>query len=231
MTMHPSLPQGSVRRGPDDIAGARTEDLQRALAQKTALLHEIDHRVKNNLQLVASLLQLQARRAGDPAVRRALKAAQTRVNAVAIVHRRLFQGEDAVVFDVAAFLRDMVDDVLGASGRSDIRARLDLQPADLPTAQAAPLALLVSELLTNIVLHAFPGGTGGVLSVTLARDGERLRIEIADDGVGVPATGASPGIGQTIVGHLCDQLRADCRTSDAGPGVRTIVRLPLDGAR
>jgi two-component sensor histidine kinase len=231
MTVQPSPSQDRVRPDSADFAGARTEDLQRALAQKTALLHEIDHRVKNNLQLVSSLLQLQARRADDPAVRQALRAAQTRVNAVAIVHRRLFQGEDAQAFDVAAFLRDMVDDVLGASGRSDIRARLDLQPADLPTAQAAPLALLVSELLTNTILHAFPGGTGGVVSVTLANDGERLRIEIADDGVGVATTGVSPGIGQTIVGHLCDQLRAEFRSTDACPGVRTVLRLPLNGAR
>ncbi|HRD26661.1 MAG TPA: sensor histidine kinase [Caulobacter sp.] len=231
MSMHPSPPRGSARAVPDDAHGARTEDLRQALAQKTALLHEIDHRVKNNLQLVSSLLQLQARRADDPAVRHALRAAQTRINAVAIVHRRLFQGEDAQAFDVAAFLRDMVDDAIGASGRADIRARLDLQPAELPAAQAAPLALLVSELLTNIVLHAFPGGVGGVVTVTLARDGERLRIEIADNGVGVATTGVSPGIGQTIVGHLCDQLRAESRSTDACPGVRTVLRLPLNGAR
>jgi len=99
---------------------------------------------------------------------------------------------------------------------------------DLPEpVKAAPLALLVGELLGNCVRHAFPGDRGGVITVTLAREGDQLRIEIADDGVGVATTGTSPGAGQTIVKRLCDQLRADCQVSDARPGVRTVLRLPL----
>lgn len=211
--------------------GAGREDLERALAEKTALLHEIDHRVKNNLQLVSSLLLLQARHAADPVVRQALRAAQARINAVAIVHRRLFQGEDPERFDVAAFLRDMVEDVIGGSGRTDIRVTLDLERTDLPTAQAAPLALLISELLGNAILHGFPDGREGAITVTAAREGDQLRIEIADNGVGVPTTGSTPGIGQTIVKHLCSQLHTDCQVADAGPGVRATVRLPLDGVR
>lgn len=205
--------------------------LVRALAQKTALLHEVDHRVKNNLQLVSSLLLLQARRAVDPAVRDALRSAQARINAVAIVHRRLFTDEDPLRFNVAAFLKDMVEDAIGASGRTDLHARLDLQPANLPTYQAAPLALLVGELLGNCVRHAFPGDRRGVITVTLVREGDQLRIEITDNGVGVATTGASPGAGQTIVKLLCDQLRADCQVADAHPGVQTVLRLPLNGAR
>jgi len=210
-----------------ETAADHPDALVRALAQKTALLHEVDHRVKNNLQLVSSLLLLQARRAVDPAVRDALRSAQGRINAVAIVHRRLFEEEDARLFNVAAFLRDITEDAIGGSGRTDLRATLNLQPAELPTHQAAPLALLVGELLGNCVRHAFPGDRGGVITVTLAREGDQLRIEIADDGVGVATTGTSPGAGQTIVKRLCDQLRADCQVSDARPGVRTVLRLPL----
>lgn len=206
-------------------------DLERALAERTALLHEIDHRVKNNLQLVSSLLLLQARNTVDPTVRQALRAAQARINAVAIVHRRLFQGEDAQRFDVAAFLRDMVEDTIAGAGRVDLRADLDLKPADLPTAQAAPLALLVGELLGDALLHRPPEGHEAVVTVTAAREGDHLRIEITDNGVGVPATGASPDIGQTIVKRLCDQLHADCQVTDADPGARTVLRLPLDSAR
>lgn len=214
-----------------DTTADDPDSLVRALAQKTALLHEIDHRVKNNLQLVSSLLLLQARRAVDPAVRDALRSAQARINAVAIVHRRLFQEEDALQFNVAAFLEDIVEDAIGGSGRTDLSAKLDLEPAELPTYQAAPLALLVGELLGNCVRHAFPGDRGGVISVTLVREGDQLRIEIADNGVGVATTGTSPGAGQTIVKLLCDQLRADCQVADAHPGVQTILRLPLSGAR
>lgn len=204
-------------------------ELERALAEKTTLLHEVDHRVKNNLQLISSLLLLQTRRTAEPSVRTALKSAQARVNAVAIVHRRLFQGQDPHLFDLSAFLRDMVGDALGGCGRSDIRATLALEPVHLPASQAAALALLVGELLENVVRHAFPDGRPGRLNVTVSQDRGEVRIEIADDGVGVKTSGIRPGFGQTIVALLCEQLRATCETSDAHPGVKTVIRLPVNG--
>ncbi len=225
MQSHIPRPQESGRRrmATDD----RTDDLERALRQKTALLHEVDHRVKNNLQLISSLLLLQARRAGDPAVKQALRSAQTRINAVAIVHRRLFQGEDPGAFDVAAFIRDMVADAIGMSGRGDIRVVLDLEPAELPASQAAPLALLFGELLGNTIGHAFPDGRAGTLSVLMVRETSVLRIEITDDGVGTGSAGAATGFGGAIVKLLSQQLHADCQAADANPGVRTVIRLPL----
>ena len=94
----------------DDLKSMRpgevlAQELQQALDQKTALLHEVEHRVKNNLQLISSLLLMQARRAPDPAVREALQGMLERVNAIATVHRRLFQSDDVERFDVAAFIR------------------------------------------------------------------------------------------------------------------------------
>lgn len=207
-----------------------TRDVAEALDQKTALVHEIDHRVKNNLQLIASLLLLQARRAQDPAVRRALKAAHERINAVATVHRRLFQGDDVTRFDLAEFLRDLVADIIGMSGRQDIRTSLTLVPCHLPTNQSAPLALLISELIGNAVHHAFPNGRSGLISIATAREDTILRIEIADDGVGMDETDANPGFGQTIVKLLSQQVRARYETTSANPGVRTVIRLPLNGA-
>ena len=207
-----------------------TRDMADALDQKTALIHEIDHRVKNNLQLIASLLLLQARRAQDPAVKSALKAAHERINAVATVHRRLFQGDDVTRFELADFLRDLVADIIGMSGRHDIRIMLTLVSCHLPTNQAAPLALLISELVGNAVHHAFPNGRPGLISIVTAREGAVLRIEIADDGVGMDDADANPGFGQTIVKLLSQQVRARYETTSANPGVRTVIRLPLNGA-
>ncbi len=206
-----------------------TRELAEALEQKSALLHEVDHRVKNNLQLITSLLRLQARRSFDPAVKLALNGAQERVNAVATVHRRLFRGDDVQRFDVAAFVEDLVSDVIGASGRRDVVARLDLQAVDLPAAQAAPLALLLSELLVNAIHHAFPRGRAGTISVALLREADGFRIEIADDGVGMGTPAAAPGFGETIIELLCGQLRAKRETTDAQPGVRTVIRVPENG--
>lgn len=202
-------------------------ELERALAEKTTLLHEVDHRVKNNLQLISSLLLLQTRRTTDPSVKTALKSAQARVNAVAIVHRRLFQGENPHLFDLSAFLRDMVGDAIGGSGRNDIKATLALEPVYLPASQAASLALLVGELLENVFRHAFPEGREGRLDVTLTRDQKEVRIEIADNGVGMGAAGHRSGFGGTIVTLLSRQLHAGLEITDANPGLRTLIRLPL----
>jgi two-component sensor histidine kinase len=176
-----------------------TQDLAGALEQKLLLLHEVDHRVKNNLQLIISLLKLQARQSGDPAVKLALNGAQVRVSAVATVHRRLFRGEAVERFDVAAFVEDLVDDVIGGSGRRDIQVRLQPEPVDLPAAQAAPLALLISELLVNVMRHAFPDSRPGVLSISVGRETDGLFVEITDNGVGMGTPAAAPGFGETIV--------------------------------
>lgn len=208
---------------------SRTRDLAHALQQKSALLHEIDHRVKNNLQLITSLLRLQARRSSDPSVRRALTGAQERVNAVATVHRRLFRGEDVERFDVGAFVQDLLADVIGGSGRRDIQSRLHLEPVDLPAAGAAPLALLINELLSNAIHHAFPDGRAGVITVAVRREQGEFTIEIADNGVGLGTPAAAPGFGGTIVSLLSGQLGARYETTDAQPGVRTVIRFPENG--
>ncbi len=140
------------------MVAARTAELRQTIEQKTALLHEVDHRVKNNLQLIASLLLLQTRRETDPAVRKALCSMLERINAVATVHRRLFQSDDVAMFDIAAFVRDLADDTLGASGRTDIKINLDTEQVQVPATLAAPLALVVNELLINAINHGFPPG-------------------------------------------------------------------------
>ena len=220
------------------VVAARTAELRATVEQKTVLLHEVDHRVKNNLQLIASLLLLQARRVSDPAVKKALGGMLDRVNAVATVHRRLFQSDDVAMFDFSAFLRDLTDDLLGAAGRSDIAIRLDAKPVHVPAALAAPLALVVNELLINAIVHGFPNGRGGEIAMGVRRKHDILRIEIADNGVGMPpASDPSPdgpdaeaaGFGLTIVDLLGRQLRARIDRRDTAPGVGVTLDLPLDG--
>lgn len=216
-----------------EAAGLPTgrDDLEHALGQKTALLHEVDHRVKNNLQLISALLLLQTRQAKEPAVKHALKSVLERLNAVATVHRRLFQAEDVQRFDIAAFIRDLVSDAVGASGRTDIVVRLNLERIDLPASKAAPLALVINELLWNALHHAFPDGREGCIDIVTAREGHNVRIEIADDGVGMTSGGDEPApcFGLNIVRLLGQQLRARIDTETSGRGHRVIVRLPVNG--
>jgi two-component sensor histidine kinase len=216
------------------IVAARTAELRQTIEQKTALLHEVDHRVKNNLQLIASLMLLQTRRVQDPAVKKALGSMLDRINAVATVHRRLFQSDDVAMFDIAAFVRDLADDTLGASGRPDIKIMLDTEAVQVPATLAAPLALVINELLINAICHGFPPGRGGEVLVGVHRKHDILRIEIADNGVGMPSgrdSSASDvlGFGLTIVDLLGRQIRAKVTRGDAGPGVKVMLELPMDG--
>jgi PAS domain S-box-containing protein len=208
---------------------ARTADLTQALQQKTALLHEVDHRVKNNLQLISSLLLLQNRRVADPAVKHSLRGMLERVSAIATVHRRLFQNEDVERFDVSAFVRDLVSDMMGAARRDDVTVRLDLERIDVAASKAAPLALVISELFSNALRHAFPPGQGGEILVGITRQDTDFRIEITDNGVGVENSASSGGFGLTIVQLLCQQLKARSETTPADPGTRVVVYLPVNG--
>jgi PAS domain S-box-containing protein len=229
---------GDTRERLEAAVEARTADLTHALQQKTALLHEVDHRVKNNLQLISSLLLLQNRRVVDPAVKNSLRGMLERVSAIATVHRRLFQSEDVERFDVSAFVRDLVSDMMGSARRDDIKVRLDLERIDIAASKAAPLALVISELFSNALRHAFPQQAspheadrpqGGEIFVGITRVEAEFRIEIADTGVGVANSASSGGFGLTIVQLLCQQLKARSETTPADPGTRVVVYLPVNG--
>ena len=188
------------------------------------LLHEVDHRVKNNLQIVAALISVQALRIPDPIVKAALHSMLSRIEALSTVHRRLYQADDVSRFDVAAFAHDLV----GATGREDIKVKLDLEPVEVPASQAAPLALVVNELVTNSLKHAFTGGRGGAIGVQVAqRDGD-LRLEIADDGVCLAGSEPKPtSFGRNLIRTLARQLDATTVWHDANPGTRVEIRLPM----
>ena len=208
----------------------RTRELQAATEQRMALVHELDHRVKNNLQLVSCLLQMQARRAQDATVRAALDSMLERLHAIGTVHRRLFQREDLSWFDVSDFVRDLVGEAAAAAERRHIRFACDLTPVEAPARVAGPIALLVNELLSNAVHHAFPDGRPGRIWVRVGRDEQGIRIEIADDGVGMGGpdgklAGDGSGFGLTIVDLLSRQLQARIRR-EGPPGLRTEVTLP-----
>lgn len=209
----------------ENLQDTRILELEAALAQKTAQLHEVDHRVKNNLQLISSLMLLQSRRMTDETARQALKTMLERVGAVGMVHRRLVQVEDAHQFEVAGFVRDLVGDLALAAGRDDVQIRLDLEPLTIPAAAAAPFALVLNELVGNALKHAFAENEGGVIDVSVAGVGGACVLTVRDDGRGM---GEAPkAFGLTIASLLCQQLRAGLEVTSAEPGVRAVVRTPM----
>ena len=212
-----------------DLIEARDEDLRHTTAHKTVLLHEVEHRVKNNLQLVSSLIQFQARRTGDPHVRAALHEVQERVGALSTVHRRLFRAEDPGWFDVAPFLRDIAEDALARSGRSDIGFDLDAEPVEAPASEAAPMALLINEILSHALHRGFPEGRPGHVAIRSRRRGERYWIELSDDSALTSGeTRAALGGSAGIVEVLRRQLGAEITWNDNFPGLKVLIELPAE---
>ena len=213
----------------------RTDELREALALQTMLVHEVDHRVKNNIQMISALLALQAATVRDGDSRAAMSGMMQRVEAIGTVHRRLYQADDVRRFDLADFARDIARDLVKSSGRDDIALDFALESVPVPSQHASPLALMLNELIVNALKHAFPDGRGGRIAIAVRRDvgddpeanGE-LRITVADDGAGLAASDKAPdGFGGKLIRTLARQLRADLSRRDGRPGTIVELRAPL----
>ena len=219
-----------VNRSLRHVVEASTDTLRDTVEQKALLLHEVEHRVKNNLQLVSSLIQFQARSESDPAVRAALQQVQERVGALAVVHRRLFQSEDAGCFDIARFLVDLADDVVQRLRAWRVVVEVDAEPAMVAAGKAAPLALMLNEMIAHAVKHGFPDERAGRLRILARREGDGVRLELNDDGA-LDAETARAALADRlgIADILRRQLSAeiDWRDNPEG-GVCAVVRLPAE---
>lgn len=207
---------------------AANEQLASSLAYKDALLHEVDHRVKNNMQIVASLISMQLRTITDQTIRSSLLTTLGRVEAMSTVHRRFYQANDITHFDISAFADELATNLVVATGREDIKLKLDLEPIQVVADKAAPLALMLNELATNAIKHGFADGRGGTLSVAIRPTEGTCHITVADDGPGLRANGTSAvTYGRPLVNRLARQLQADIEWRDAEPGLRVEIALPI----
>ena len=207
----------------------RDRELREALEQKSLLIKETHHRVKNNLQIVMSLLSLQSGQLKDPASQNALKQTRARVNALALVHRILHEIEDLDAVDVKALLQDLAKQIQEGFGadRRELRLELEIASRRVPSDLAVPLTLFTVEALTNAFKHAYPPGSrGGVIRVTLlpVEDG-KLRLTVEDDGRGVETPDASTqGIGSRLIQAFAQQIGGTPSITKR-PGGGTIVAL------
>ena len=208
----------------------RERRLNAALERQQVLLKEIHHRVKNSLQLVSSMLNLQAGNGVDPEVQAQLREASSRVLAIARAHERLYKDEDVATLDLGSYLSDVCED-LNLSSPGCI---VDVSAADgvrLATDRAIPLVLIATELITNAVKYAYPGEQKGTIRATLTRRDERhLVITVADDGVGLPAefdVYNARGLGMRIVTGLAGQLGADLQVRTRRPGCKFVLTVPV----
>jgi PAS domain S-box-containing protein len=188
------------------------EAVQASLREKEILLREIHHRVKNNMQVISSLFNLQAASITADNARRLLKEGQLRIRSMALVHEKLYQSRDLSKIDFADYLRSLSDHLLQFLKVETDRIRLetDLENVPLGINSAVPCGLLATELITNSIKHAFPAGRKGAIRLGLRRRPDcSVELRVADDGVGIPETldfRSTESLGLQIVTLLVDQL-------------------------
>ncbi|HTP58472.1 MAG TPA: CHASE4 domain-containing protein [Spirochaetia bacterium] len=212
----------------ETTAKKRVQEAQR----HEILLKEIHHRVKNNLQVISSLLSLQATSARDERVRSLLDESRHRVRSVALIHERLYRG-GTVGTGYAQYVRDLADQLVRFYKGESGQVRIDIDVDDIPMDMdmSVPVGLIINELLTNSLAHAFPKDRHGSIRVSMKRaGGGRIEIGISDDGVGFPPEidyRNPSSLGLRIVNMLAQQLKATLEV-DGRDGTRFRVLFPAD---
>jgi two-component sensor histidine kinase/PAS domain-containing protein len=203
------------------------ERLRASLAEKEMLLREVHHRVKNNLQSLWGLLQIEAVRIGDPVFRSRLEAIAQRIAVLGRIHQQLYSGANLVRIDVGRYLDELAADLQSAIGEPRnlvLSISADRFGCDIDT--AIPLGLIANELVSNSIRHAFPDGRRGQIVLRLAgTPGGSVLFEVADNGVGGAVDGEGTGIGSMLVSALADQLDATVHIA-TDRGRRTTLTIP-----
>jgi PAS domain S-box-containing protein len=224
----------NVKSREADLAAARheaeaevakhTANLRSALEARTLLVHEVDHRVKNNLLTMASIVKMQARVTEDDGRRQTLMSVLNRIEALSTVQRKLFTLDDVSKFDISEFARELVTDLVDATGRKDIRLTLDLSPLLVPAVKATPLSLIVNELVGDAVRRGLSDG-GGDIHVVVRRLNGHFLIRIEDTSEPVEPDIENAELGQMLLEASARQLGAEIERKQDGR--KTIVDVVL----
>jgi two-component sensor histidine kinase len=213
----------------DAIVG-RDASLRESLAQKDELMREIHHRVKNNLQVISSLLSMQQRALADPAARAAMSDTRQRITALALIYRAVYQGPDLKRVDLRPFLEELTAQLVSGEmlRGPGVETELSVDALVIDPDRLAPLALFAVEAITNAQKHAF-SKRGGMLTVTFTVRGEEAELEISDDGMAPEDALAASGVGRTLMTAFARQLRGRSelvRNAKGGITARLIFPTP-----
>jgi PAS domain S-box-containing protein len=217
-----------------DITDRKTaeEQIRASLREKEVMLREIHHRVKNNLAVISSLFGLQARSLNDGASVRALREAQDRVLSMALVHQHLYNSADLGAVAFGEYARTLAGQVFQVNHlpTSEIKLELDVEAVRLSIDQAIPCGLILNELLSNCLKHAFRDRPGGRILLTLSVQDTVCRLRVADDGAGMPAeldVRSAKSLGVRLVRTLARQLDGTIEYRPTGPGTEALFTFPL----
>lgn len=204
-----------------------TEQLSASLVEKDTLLKEIHHRVKNNLQVISSLLNLQMRTTDDDCMIDGFRDSQNRILAMAQVHEKLYQSESLVEIDMCRYIRDLAITLFHTYRQEShmIKMRYQLDEITLDINQAVPCGLIFNELISNAIKHAFPEELVGEITVGLRASNGQIQFSVADDGIGLPAgvgLGDIQSMGLQIVDILVEQLGGELNL-DINDGTKFMI--------
>jgi two-component sensor histidine kinase len=223
-----ALEQECVRRAKERAEREVREQRDRA----EMLLREVNHRVANSLQLVASLVTMQKGIVPEGPARDALVETQTRISAISQVHRRLYTSKDVRRVELDAYLTGLIEELGQAMRAADTQSaiRVEAQSIEAPTDQAISLGVIVVELVTNATKYAYPGDAGGEIRVLLRQNApEHVELIVEDDGTGFDPTGTpkGSGLGTRIVKAMAANLKSEVHYDPAHTGTRAIIRFAL----
>jgi len=200
-----------------------------ALREKDILLQEIHHRVKNNLQIISSLLQMEARSVSDPVARKRFEECQGRVQAMALIHERLYRMGDLSRIDLHAYFESLSGQIIRSFGRvpGSVLAEVEVSVGPVGIETAVPCGLIVAELVTNAMKHAFPGAQRGRLEIRLRPWEQHWELLVSDNGVGPTEAGETKpdSLGLKLIHALARQLRGEVVVESSG-GMEVKVRFP-----
>jgi PAS domain S-box-containing protein len=226
------LAQDALRRLNEELED-RVKERTALADERQVLIREVHHRVKNDLQFISSMLNMQERRLSDGPATRALEDCRGRIQTIALIHESMYQSEDLVSLPLSKDIRSLAASVVRVSSKPPGAVALEIETPDeitLDVDRAIPCGLILNELMTNALKHAFPDGRTGKLRVVLRREGgTHVALIVEDDGVGIPEEAEKPvrdSMGFRLVRAFAEQLGGELRVSRS-PGTSVGVFFPL----
>ena len=207
---------------------SKNEQISKALDEKNILLREIHHRVKNNLQVISSLLKLQSQYIEDEGAVKAIAEGRNRVHSMALLHQNLYKEDNLTGVNMKEYFTNLIEGLFDAYNITDIRLETEIEDLTLDIDTVIPLGLVANELVSNALKHAFENADNGVLSVKLWEEGDRLIFNVKDNGSGYDENLVAEGkksFGQKLIRSLSDKLEADIQvTTNNGTNVTLSIK-------